>query len=110
MEIAVGKDGGGRPRLHVAGASPINCAIDECAAPRVLRPARVIDWKHVDVPVEDEMPARLTSLEGSNQIWKFRHWSNGPKRQSLLCQEFADVAGRHSGVAGRVRAFGANEP
>src|SRR6516164_4838504 len=59
VEIEKGEDRGRGAAFHVAGAAPVDAAVNQRPAPGVLRPAlAVANREHIDMAVEREVAPR----------------------------------------------------
>jgi hypothetical protein len=111
VEIEKGEDRGRGAAFHIAGAAPVDAAVDQRPAPWVLRPAiAVADREHVDMAVEREVAARLPGRERRDDVRHRLLWRDHAILDATPVKQPADVSGRRPRIPRRVGARAADEP
>jgi hypothetical protein len=109
-QVQKGEDRSGRAAFHVAGAAPIDAAVDQLGAPRVVRPAGAIAHREaVDMAVECQVTPGFPGLERRHHVRHHLVGCDHPILGAMPLQELRDMARRLTRVAGRVRARIADE-
>jgi hypothetical protein len=109
-QVQKGENRGGGAAFHVAGAAPVDAAVNQFAAPRVVCPAGAIARREaVDMSVEREMTPGCPSLERRHDVRHHLVGRDHPTLGAMPLQELTDVVRRLARVAGRIRALTANE-
>src|SRR5262245_21017721 len=111
-QVQKGENRSGGAAFHVAGAAPVDAAVDKFAAPRVVRPAAAITHREaVDMAIECEMTAGFSGLERRHDVRHDLVWRNHPAMCTVTGQELTDMSSRFSTrVGGRVCARTADDP
>src|SRR6266403_1184576 len=69
MEENIGEDRSTCAGLHIAGAAPVDLAVDEFTTPGVLGPTRSLAHReHVDMAVQRQMLTWAPAVEGGDQV------------------------------------------
>jgi hypothetical protein len=109
-QVQKSEDRSGRAAFHVAGAAPIDAAVYQFGAPRVVRPAGAIAHREaVDMAVECQVTPGFPGFERRHDVRHHLVGRDHPIFGAMLLQELTDMACRCASVAGRVRARTADE-
>src|SRR6516164_2005288 len=104
-QVQKGEDRRGRAAFHVARAAPVDAAIDQFAAPRVVRPAgAVADREAVDMTVKRQVTSGFPGFERRYDVWHHLARRDHTIVSTMPRQEPADMVRCLARVAGRVRA------
>src|SRR5262249_35226512 len=109
-QVQESENRGGGAAFHVAGAAPVNAAVDEFAAPGIARPAGAVTHREaVYMAIECEVTAEFPGLECRDDIGHDLVGRNHATIRAVPRQELTDVVRRLACVARRVRAWATDE-
>src|SRR5688572_9623397 len=111
MQIDIREDRSSGAGLHVGDAAPVDLAVGDLAAPRVLGPAGAVigDRENINVSIEDEMPAFAGAIEAADDVGHLRMRRDDAIRKIALSQEAGDELGGAACITWWVRTLVAHE-